>query len=225
MATFRSRILFPPLLVLAAVLHADPATVKDPFFGYLIGIIHTGMEMEADSARLHALRADFGCGFEIPFDRISRVAQHGDPGTGDRFVRLDFLGPMDVPIPYSLLFYHPGRIRSDSSVVFRVSAGTYDDSDTLSETSRVYILELVHGCILVDIDDWLELLFPSHLEDAWIRNVVFFTWDGRWMGMLQGTGRSTGRMFRSFFDFTRNAIVSPLPAPLDRAGRSIIPDS
>ena len=77
---------------------------------------------------------------------------------------------------------------------------------------------LLYGAIFVDIDDWLEVLFSASLEDAWIRHIVFFKRHEHWVGMLAGKGRSTQRVLRAYFDFTRNAIVFPVPQSLDRAG-------
>ncbi|HUJ77274.1 MAG TPA: hypothetical protein VL359_20580, partial [bacterium] len=107
-------------------------------------------------------------------------------------------------------------------LVFQVSRGTYREKGADAPRARVIGLSLVQGHLLIDIDEWLEVLFRSRLEDAQVRNIAFFTWDQEWMGLLQGTGVHTGRTLRSYFNFTRNAIVYPVPRDMERAGRSFV---
>lgn len=199
--------------------------VKDTFFAYLLGIIISGVDLDVDNEQLSAILTEFKPTLLVPFSQIIRVGQHIVPGTGERAIGLSFSTDMDIPIPFSVLFYHPGRIITDRSLVFQVRRSTYVDPGSAGGPVAVFDLVLARGGILIDIDDWLEALFRAHLEDTWIQHIVFFKWHGDWIGLLEGTGRRTPRVFRSFFDFTRNSVLFPIPAELDKLGRVLVPDT
>ena len=149
------------------------------------------------------------------------------PATGERRITLEFARDVVIPVPFSILFYHPGKIIATRIVGFDVHRSTWADPDAGAALHEgpLYDLVLSEGSILVDIDDWLEALFSVSLEDAWISHIIFFRWHQDWIGMLVGTGRRTHRVLRAYFDFTRNAIVFPVPPSLDRAGHALAPSS
>jgi len=201
-----------------------PSTeVKDTFFAYILGIISSGAEMEIDNEDMRAILVEFKSTMDVPFDLISRVFQHEDPDTAERRIGLEFQRAVVIPIPFSLLFYHPGSITSTKLLSFDVRRSAWTETGSTGEPRTVFDLVLAEGSILVDIDDWLEALLSAYLEDTWIRHIVLFKWHGDWLGMLEGTGRSTGRVMRAYFDFTKNSIMFPVPDPLDRAGRFFVP--
>lgn len=199
-----------------------PDQVKDTFFAYVLGIIRTGVEMDIDNAGMRAILTEFKSSLALPFDLITRVSQHAEMPGGERTIGVEFSRDVNIPIPFSILFYHPGSIVASQLVTFSVTDGTWADPEG-SPVAPVYVLSLSGGTILIDIDDWLEVLFHAYLEDTWIRHLVFFTWRGDWIGLLEGKGRSTDRTIRAFFNFTKNTIIFPTPAPLDHVGRGFIP--
>jgi len=199
-----------------------PATeVKDTFFAYVLGIIRAGVELDIDNAAMRAILTEFKSSLALPFDMITRVTQHAEPAGGGRSIGIEFARAVTIPIPFSLLFYHPGTIVASQVVTFSVDRATWADPAGAA-AAPVFLLTLSDGSILVDIDDWLEVLFGTYVEDTWIRHLVFFTWRGDWIGLLEGAGRTTGRTIRAYFNFTHNAIIFPTPGALDRAGRSLI---
>jgi hypothetical protein len=196
-----------------------PDQVKDTFFGYFLGILFSGMELEMDNGQMREVLSEFKTSFNLPFDLITRVWQTRDPVTGAQRVGLEFRQAQSIPVPFSLLFYHPGSIVVERALSWQVSRSSSEDPGPPPRMSPVYDLALVQGSLLADIDGWLETLFSSFLEDTWIRHVFIFTWRGDWMAYLQGTGRRTGRTLGAYFNFTHNRIVFPVPADLDRAAR------
>ncbi len=199
----------------------SPSEVKDTFFAYVLGIIRAGVELDIDNEDMRSILAEFKSTLDVPFDLITRVTQHADEN-GVRTIGLEFSRDVSIPIPFSLLFYHPGSIVATEDVSFTVGRGTWEDPRG-SPTAPVFVLSLDKGSILIDVDDWLEVLFRVYIEDTWIQHLVFFTWRGDWIGLLEGTGRRTGRDIRAYFNFTRNTIVFPTPAALDAAGKSFLP--
>ena len=198
--------------------------VRDTFFAYVLGIIRAGIEVDIDNARLREILTEFKSTLELPFDLIDRVTQHSIAGSDERWIGLDFLRDVVIPIPFSLLFYHPGSITASRTLLFEVKRSTWADPGAPAAPAPVFDLVLSGGSVLVDIDDWLEVLLRAYLEDTWIRHIVFFTWRGSWIGLLEGEGERTGRILRAYFDFTRNRIVFPVPAGLDLAGKAFVPD-
>ena len=110
------------------------------------------------------------------------------------------------------------------TLAFDVQRFPWTDPVAGGDPSEGFDLVLSHGAALVDIDDWLEALFRDHLEDAWIQHIVFFRWNGDWMGMIVGLGRTSGHTRRAYFDLTKNEIRFPAPLPLNKAGHSLVPD-
>ena len=202
-----------------------PSQVKDTFFAYVLGIIQAGIEVDIDNAAMREILTEFKSALKLPFDLVERVTQRTSPETGKRLIGLDFTTDVVIPIPFSLLFYHPGSITSDRSLLFQVNRSTYADPGAPGVPAPVFDLVLIEGRVLVDVDNWLEWLLAAYLEDTWIRHIVFFTWRGDWIGLLEGTGKRTGRQLRAFFDFTKNKILFPDPAELDGIGRSLVPDT
>jgi hypothetical protein len=197
--------------------------VKDTFFAYVIGILQAGIEVDIDNAGMREILTEFKSAMSFPFDLIARVTQHEDGQTGERRIGLDFSHDVDIPIPFALLFYHPGSITAGTSIRFDVRRSTYQAPGGTTPPDVVYDLALVEGWMLVDIDSWLEVILSAYLEDVWIQHIVFLTMDGDWMGMLEGTGKRTERVLRAYFNFTHNRIVFPIPVALDRAGRAMAP--
>ena len=200
-----------------------PRQVRDTFFAYVLGIISAGIEVDVDGEQMRAILTEFTSSLRLPFDLIRRVTQHTDEETGARTIGLDFQGDVSIPIPFSILFYHPGSIVADRSLLFRVDRSLMADPAGKEAPGPVFDLAITGGSVLVDIDDWLEALFSPSLEDTWIRHIVFFTWQGEWIGLLEGTGSVTGRVHRAYFNFTRNRIVFPVPPALDGQGKVLVP--
>jgi len=201
-----------------------PTEVKDTFFAYVVGIIAAGAEVDIDNAQMRDILTEFKSSLSLPFDLIARVTQHTDPGTAQAAIGLDFLRDVNIPIPFSLLFYHPGSIVASQDLLFQVTRSSMKDPAALGVMVPVYDLSLTQGSVLVDIDDWLEVLFRAYLEDTMIKHIVFFQSKGDWIGMLEGSGKRSGRVLRAYFNFTRNVIVFPPPASLDHAGKYLVPD-
>lgn len=200
-----------------------PSEVKDTFFAYFLGIISNEVPVDMDNEQMRDVLVEFKSAMNVPFDLISRVTQEPDPGSGNQVIGLVFARDVAVPVPFSILFYHPGSIYASRYVSFEVRRLEWTDPVAGGPPGTAFDLVLSHGSVLVDIDDWVEALTSGHLEDAWIGQVVFFKWNRDWIGMLTGTGRATGRLRRAFFDFTNNRILFPASNELTWAGERFVP--
>jgi len=197
--------------------------IKDTFFAYVLGVISSGQPVDMDNAAMRGVLVEFKSALDLPFDLISRVIQGPDPDTGDQSIALEFQRDVVIPVPFALLWYHPGSILASRQIAFDVRRVEWTDPVAGGAPGTAFDCVLARGTVLVDIDDWLEALFSGHLEDSWVRHIVFFKWNHDWMGMIEGVGKRSGRTRRAFFDFTRNEIRFPAPDSLYQAGRDFVP--
>jgi len=200
-----------------------PSEVKDTFFAYFLGIISSGVAADMDNQQMRDVLVEFKSTLDLPFDLISRVSQQPDPESGNQVIEMQFTRDVVIPVPFALLFYHPGSIIASRYISFEVHRLPWNDPVAGGPPGTAFDLVLSHGTIFVDIDDWLEALFSSHLEDGWIHHIVFFKWGGSWVGMLTGLGQRTGRLRRAYFDFTSNRILFPAGDELNHSGQKFVP--
>ncbi len=199
-----------------------PREVKDSFFAYVLGIIKADIDVELDAAAMREVLTEFRTSLDLPFDLIARVSQRRASEPDARIVEIGFAGPVTIPIPFSILGYHPGSVRASETVRFHETRSTYPDGrQGATADAPVFRLAVESGALLIDMDQWLDDLFGDYVDDLPVQNMVLFTWKGEWMGLLQGLGYK-GQSLRAFFNFRRNRIVFPIPAELDAAGRGFL---
>jgi hypothetical protein len=199
-----------------------PSQVKDTFFAYFLGIVLTGTEVDIDNAQMRDILTEFKTQLKFPFDLVSRVIQHSEQDTGERTISLIFNGKVSIPIPYSFLGYHPGMLRSTERLTFNVTRSSYIDPQDPSVYTPVYDLALDDGAVLIDIDDWLVYLLSRVVDKLEVRHIVFFSYHGEWIGLVEGRGRVFSRRMREYFSFTNNRIIYPVPDKLDAMGLGFI---
>jgi len=186
--------------------------VKDTFLAYVLGIIHADIEVELDNAFLRGLLEEFKTTIDLPFDDVVLVSHLRVPSGGEALT-VTFRHEMEIPVPFSLLGYHPGRIRASRIVIFeenRVAVRTLDDGSTISP---VYVFRLSEGFSGIDVDEWITFLFSSIIDDITIRVLAVFPYKDHWYCMMDGTGRK-GQMIAGLLDFRTNRILFPLPGEL-----------
>jgi len=199
-----------------------PNEVRDTFFAYVLGIVLRGVEVDIDNAEMRAILTEFKSKLDVPFDLVTRVIQRNDDDSGDRTISLFFNGSVDIPIPFSLLGYHPGILRSTEEVSFRVNRSLYTDPRNPTVSTLVYDLALSGGKVLVDVDDWICYLLGNLFDKIEVRHIVFFNYEGKWIGLLEGRGKTWGKNMREYFDFTHNGIIFPVPIRLDAMGAEMV---
>lgn len=218
----------PAALVLPEILPLEPE-VKDPVFAVLLALVRADLygiltrehlERELQRRRMRS---------RLPYGSVRDVARIPAPLGAKALVTVRFEGRLEVPIPYSILWYHPGRIRGGDSCAFREwSLGTlqlpYEASPgappVTLELGDVHLFDLDAGRLEVDIDGWLDRLMGSALDDTDVTGLVVFRYAGRGYGMALGHNR--GRRARSgVFDFQGDRIVFPSTSELKAVARSM----
>ena len=121
---------------------------------------------------MREILTEFNSALVVPLDLFDRVTQTEDE-TGGRLVGMEFTRDVDIPIPFSLLWYHPGSILSSPHLSWRVSRSWFfvPESGVLAEAID---LVLWQGSVQVRLDEWLKVLFSAHFEDTWIHHIIFF---------------------------------------------------
>jgi hypothetical protein len=190
--------------------------VKDTFFAWLVGVVDAGRDAELDNAALRDVLTEFRSSIALPFDRISLVRHNAPRPDGYGSLGILFDGGIDIPVPFSLLWYHPGSLRSTQ--VIRFDERRFASLPTASSPAEpVYSFRLVEGAMAIDIDKWVDVLLGRIVDDLSIRIVALARWRGAWRCLLGGTGREDRRIIAAF-DLARNTITFPVPHELTRLG-------
>jgi hypothetical protein len=152
-----------------------------------------------------------------------------DP-TGAATARLTirFVSAVDTPIPYRILWYHPGSIRTTAECQLRewrlptLPVETPPDwkGAPPPPLTDVRLFALDEGEIFVDIDGWLDALAGGGLDDTLLGGFGVGRSGAREYGFAVGHNRE-GRSRFGVFDFTADAVVFPLPKELRAANRTV----
>jgi hypothetical protein len=193
-----------------------PSEVKDTFFAWLVGVVDAGRDASIDNEELREVLTEFRSTIALPFDRIGLV-RHAAPGPEARgSLGITFDSAIDVPVPFSLFWYHPGSLRSTREI--RFEERRFASLPTPGgPASPVYSFRLVEGTMTIDVDAWLDVLLGRIVDDLVVRIVAITRWRGSWRCILGGTGREDRRIIAAF-DLARNAIAFPVPSELTRLG-------
>ena len=198
----------------------------DPYFGLLIGVIDGDLFGALDTAYLDSVFAAHG-GSKIPYQTIERMERLPASGGLDSkvFIRLEDV--MEVPIPYAILGYNPGTLRSTQRLhMFHWRLGdhhvAYEEDheahDFLARDVELFVLEL--GYMEMDIDGWLDRIMGGKLDDVRLSGFAVFRDGERRIGL--GFGYSTtGRRRTGAFDLAANESLFPAPAAYLALGRSL----
>ncbi len=205
---------------------ADPATerptreislprdeVKDSFLAYVLGIIYSDADIELDNVSLREVLVEFKSSLDLPFDDLTLVSQGRTAENGIGSLGVSFRHDMSIPVPFSLLGYHPGTIRVSKSVGF---SRWQADGRTLENGLSLppfLVFGLISGTAAIDVDEWLTVLFPRLIDDIVIRVLAVFRYKDRLYCMMDGTGRR-GQPIAGLLDFRTNRIIFPLPREL-----------
>ena len=191
--------------------------VKDKFYSYLIGLAQVDTCGVLDAADLARVLADYEGKTSIPFEVIKDISRSCSDGTSPKEVSIRFNGELKTPVPYSILGYHPGAVRTSSTVRFYEWDIPYKtlrwSHNEPIDLSHIHVFGIYEGWAVVDIDSWLDALLGGLLDDTRIVVLALFQYEGEWHGLAAGYGPS-GEGRSGVFNFSKNEILFPTPAHL-----------
>jgi hypothetical protein len=193
------------------------AVVPDRFYSYLIGLIEANACGSVDDSQLGEVLRQYRGKTSIPFETIKEIKRGCVSGTTVRDVSIVFKNPLETPVPYSILGYHPGSVGASQSVGFlewdlpteKIAVRGREPV----ELSQVFVFGVYEGWAIVDIDAWIDKLLGGVLDDTRIIVLVLFKYRGDWHALAAGYDRQ-GNGRSGIFNFRTNKILFPTPREL-----------
>jgi hypothetical protein len=204
-----------------------PPDVRDGAFAYLVHLLDTDAYGAVTGAQLRQVQAAAGRRSRIPCEMIGEVRRAPGEAAGEGWVRARFTGPLDVPIPYSILGYHPGSLVSSQEVVareWRTPRSVIRDPagdvkpDLLVEDLTLWAF--VEGEVVVDIDGWVDALMGSNLDDTYVVGLAFFRFRGAAYAMALGYNRE-GQPRSGALHLAEDEVRFPTPRELKATARDL----
>jgi hypothetical protein len=199
--------------------------VRDPIFALLAALLDAGAYGSLAPATIDSVARAAG-GSRLPYGHL--LSMERDPQAVDRSIlRMRFDGDLKLSVPYSILGYNPGSLRSSRDVQLQhwklpTFALRWQEGDEWRELRLrdIELFALREGSVRLDVDWWVDKLFGSGLDDTDLvgfaiihheerRQVVAFGYNG------SGKGRS------GVFDLTQDEVRFPAPKELLRLGREL----
>lgn len=202
--------------------------VRDPVFAVLVGYVRGGYFGVVTRDEIAAAAAQRQRKSRLPWKTARDLARVPSTEGPAAEVTLRFQGPLDVSIPYQILWYKPGRIRSSATCRLRewhlpaLPVATPHDWKGAAPPALadVSLFSLDEGELLVDVDGWLDALMGSTLDDTRMSGLAVARFRDREYGFGFGHNRK-GQSRIGVFDLTADAVVFPIPKELRAANRTL----
>lgn len=202
------------------------ADVQDPVFAVLLALIEQDRCGTISSARMKQAVTRSGRKTKIPVERLDELRRIRLPGDPQAEVVLTSREDIDLPVPYRILMYEPGRMRTTKVLELdEWNLGTLrlpgppranaPRSPVVLEDVRVWGIRKGH--VELDVDGWLDNLLGSKLDDTEMVGFALFRYGGDLVGMAVGYNKA-GRGRSGAFHFRDDRILFPTPPPLKIAG-------
>jgi hypothetical protein len=224
--------------VAAAAVAPDAAPeVRDPFFMFVFALVDSDSVGIWSGEELRRYVEHYGRPSRMPLDHVLRLerrpaapeeAERLRGATVSRIWRLEFDQNLKLPMPYSILGYHPGSLFISRELVLgewrlgtRRLAVSSGEGQDVREVQALSVFRLDRGWVVLDADAFLDKLLGKKLDDSWTMGFVL----GRVDGERQGLGLAYSRKMRKLYgeiDFRQDEIRPwgrPLALALSRYSR------
>lgn len=159
---------------------ADGPAIRDPFFEFVVAVVESDSLGTWSRDDLLAYVAASGRETKLPIERVVTLSRLPDGLSDRRVVRLALDTALEMPLPYSILGYHPGTLH-----VSRVVATTEIDlHDALLRlpgargqpvkfwAAGVRAMVVSEGHVVLDVDGLVDRLLGKKLDDTWMQGFV-----------------------------------------------------
>jgi hypothetical protein len=200
--------------------------ITDPLFATMLGVIDANCFGEVAQSELDSIVNANG-GSKLPYEVFAVMSREPALGGPDSYVVITLTEPVDRPIPYSLLGYNPGSIRSSGEIHFLhfdVGERRYlvelddEEREIVIESAQLFVI--VEGFMEMDFDGWLDRILGSKLDDMEVRAFLTFWWEGQRYSLGMGLSNK-GRGKTGAFDFVADETLFPAPKELLVVGREM----
>jgi hypothetical protein len=190
------------------------SAVKDPVFAILLGLLDADRYGRLSREHLGREMGRLGTTTRLPYEKVARVSRRSlEPGRVSE-ITLEFLGPVKVPVPYSILGYHPGHVLASPTCRLREwKLGALALGPLGERFDDVRLLAVEEGELDVDIDGLVDLLAGSALDDSRLTGLAVLRHLGRRLGVAFGYNPD-GRARYGVFDFAADKVLIPVPKAL-----------
>ena len=200
--------------------------VKDPVFSFMVGLLDHDLCGAVCAPHFEQVIAAVGRPSRIPHDVI-RSVRRGRGRRGHNWVEARFTEALKLPVPYSILGYHPGSLVSSPNVLFaewhlaRTHVGNpLGPSPPYFELKDLTLWGLIEGEILLDIDGWLDFMLGGKLDDTRIIGLAIFRFRGVRYALALGFN-DEGRGRSGVLDVAEDEIRYPSPTELKVIARDL----
>lgn len=208
------------------------ADVTDPMFATMMGVIDLNLFGEIHQAQLDSIVQANG-GTKLPhtiFTTMRRTPLGGEP---DALIEIILSEAVDRPIPYSLLGYNPGSIRSSQQLNFLeyglgdlsylVELDGKKDERIQVRLRDAHLFVISEGFMEMDFDGWLDRMLGSKLDDMRVKAFLTFHWNGQRYSLGMGlSNKNRGKT--GAFDFVADETLFPAPKEMLAIGRELRSD-
>jgi len=220
----------PVHIDLPAVLERQPG-VNDPVFSILTWLVTSRTYGTITQERLRQEVARIGGKSRLPYESVVSITREPVKPGCTALIRLEFQEPIDLPVPYSILGYHPGSFTASQRCVFReweigkirLSESEQNGDHTETRTidlEDVHLFASVEGDVKIDIDAWIDALLGGAIDDTDITALMLCRWKGEWYGVAMGYGHDhSGRS--GILSLRQDKILFPTPDGLRGVGRQM----
>ena len=157
----------------------DDPEIRDPFFEFVVGVVEADSLGEWTRDDLQAFVTASGRETKLPIDRLVSLSRLPDELGDDRVLRLELDAALEMPLPYSILGYHPGTLHVSRVVAVReidlhatMLSLLVDDDPVRFWVSGVRALIVGEGHVVLDVDGLIDRLLGKKLDDTWMQGFV-----------------------------------------------------
>jgi hypothetical protein len=188
-------------------------SVKDPLFSVLLGLVGAERHGVLKGERLDREVRARGGSERFLYGKIAWLSRRPlDAGTSE--VRVQFVSPIRLPFPYSILGYHPGSVRASSACRLREwKLGDVELGVRKSRFTDVRLYAMEEGDVRADVDGWLDALAGDALDDTSVNGMGLLRYGARRYGVAFGVNKE-GKGRAGVLDFGLDKVLMPPPPEL-----------
>jgi hypothetical protein len=200
--------------------------VRNPVLGVLISLVDQDLSGRVSQSRLERAAREGG-DEKIPWQYLLWVRREPSYSLRHPVITVRLLAESRLPVPYSVLGYHPGSVLAPRLLVLdEWRQGDWTHRYWEAEELRTIALQDLtlfgrrSGALEIDVDGWLDWLMGAKLDDIEITGMALFTHEGRRYAMAFGYNPE-GQGRTGVLDLMADELLFPPPPEYRVLGRTL----